>query len=196
MVDLARLGVVLTVEGDRLRFRAPAGVLTAELRAAVAANRAEILARMAADVVFNPGCEVVINLVCPTPREIATVGPPATPIQPLPATAATPDPSTSGVAPAMAPKGIENGTVKAGTPNGLTVPNGTPRCLTHNDPRDWIDHPSVDGWVRTTCRRCGTWIGNRPVEVAEAGRRKQAAKAAATIFGTCKPNPKPAEPTR
>ena len=41
---LAAAGVELWREGDRLRFRAPSGALTAELRAMVGDHRAELLA--------------------------------------------------------------------------------------------------------------------------------------------------------
>lgn len=36
-------GVVLTVDGDRLRYRAPAGALTSELRAALAELKTELV---------------------------------------------------------------------------------------------------------------------------------------------------------
>ena len=37
-------------------------------------------------------------------------------------------------------------------------------CGGHLDVTDWIDapHPDRPGWIRTTCRRCGKWLGNRP----------------------------------
>ena len=41
---MAAAGIELWREGDRLRFRAPSGALTAELRAAVGEHRAELLA--------------------------------------------------------------------------------------------------------------------------------------------------------
>jgi len=43
LADLRRLGVVLWAEGDRLRFNAPAGVLTPDFRAQLAERKAEIL---------------------------------------------------------------------------------------------------------------------------------------------------------
>ena len=43
LADLRDLGVRLWVEGDRLRYSAPPGVLTAALRAEIAARRADIL---------------------------------------------------------------------------------------------------------------------------------------------------------
>ena len=41
--QLAERNVELQLEGDRLRFRAPAGALTDDLRASIADHRAEII---------------------------------------------------------------------------------------------------------------------------------------------------------
>lgn len=46
LARLAALNVLLTVEGGRLLFDAPAGALSLELRAALAAHRAELLRRL------------------------------------------------------------------------------------------------------------------------------------------------------
>jgi amino acid adenylation domain-containing protein len=44
LTDLSQIGVELWVEGDRLRYRAPKGVLTEDLRTQLTENKAEILA--------------------------------------------------------------------------------------------------------------------------------------------------------
>jgi hypothetical protein len=38
------------------------------------------------------------------------------------------------------------------------------RCLVHLDPTQWEEQPAParPGWLRTTCKRCGTFIGYRP----------------------------------
>jgi len=88
--------VELFLDGDRLRFRAPPGVLNSELRAAITDRRPAILAAL------HP-------------------------------TAATAD-------------------------QHLEPCGG---C----DPGDWRDDPPEGGRIRTTCRRCGRFIGYRPTEL-------------------------------
>src|SRR5579863_6746089 len=41
--DLRRVNITLTVEGNDLRFRAPVGAMTAELKATLAAHKAELV---------------------------------------------------------------------------------------------------------------------------------------------------------
>jgi len=43
LAELKRLGVVLTAEGDKLKYKAPAGVFTDDLRAAIRAHKPELL---------------------------------------------------------------------------------------------------------------------------------------------------------
>jgi hypothetical protein len=40
----------------------------------------------------------------------------------------------------------------------------TPDCRPHNNPANYIDSPARNrlGWVRTTCRVCGRFVGYRP----------------------------------
>lgn len=47
----------------------------------------------------------------------------------------------------------------------LTALGVTPeRCPSHLDRDDWQDVPAPGrpGWIRTTCKRCGCFIGYRP----------------------------------
>jgi hypothetical protein len=57
------------------------------------------------------------------------------------------------------------------------------RCLVHADPASWLNEaaPNRPGWIRTTCKCCGGFVGYRPVEQSKltnrvelAGDRKQA----------------------
>ena len=43
------------------------------------------------------------------------------------------------------------------------TPAEPPRCKQHIDPADWLDEPAANrpGWIRTTCRRCGGFVGFR-----------------------------------
>lgn len=44
LTQVQRSGIVLTVSGDKLRLRAPAGALTPELKSALAANKPDVIA--------------------------------------------------------------------------------------------------------------------------------------------------------
>ena len=93
LADLGRKRVVLALDGDRLRYRAPEGALTDDMRSAIATHRVEIsdwLRRSARS-------------------ELPCLG----------------------------------------------------NCV-NCDPRNWEDHPPKDGKIRTTCNRCGHFIGYRP----------------------------------
>ena len=86
---LALRNVELYLDGDDLRYRAPEGALTNELRDAIRAHRMEIIEQF---------------------RNAATG-----------------------------------------------------RCCGTCDWRDWQDAPPQDGRIRTTCGKCGRFIGYRPV---------------------------------
>lgn len=49
LTDLRRAGVLLSANGDRLTFDAPAGAMTPDLRAMLKAGKAELLAVLAGD---------------------------------------------------------------------------------------------------------------------------------------------------
>ena len=38
----------------------------------------------------------------------------------------------------------------------------------HIHPRSWVDEPIHNGWIRTTCRVCGGFIGYRRVRKPES----------------------------
>lgn len=47
------------------------------------------------------------------------------------------------------------------------------RCWTHTDPREWLDEPAHrrPGFIRSTCRRCGGFVGYRPAEPGAPKRK-------------------------
>ncbi|MCX7429186.1 MAG: tyrosine-type recombinase/integrase, partial [Planctomycetia bacterium] len=55
LTNLAHSGITLFVEGDRLRYRAPEGALTADVRAAIGDHRLEIIERLRAKQSTNTG---------------------------------------------------------------------------------------------------------------------------------------------
>ncbi len=46
----------------------------------------------------------------------------------------------------------------------LTKPDKPKLCGQHINPNDWSDEPTLErpGWIRTTCKLCGAFIGYRP----------------------------------
>lgn len=67
LAELTRLGVVLSIENDKLRFRAPVGVLTAELREVIARLRDEIIRRLRLkDALALPARPYQLPARCPT----------------------------------------------------------------------------------------------------------------------------------
>ena len=96
LTELDCRGVELFLDGDHLRFRAPSGALSPDLRAAIAERR-----------------PAIIEALRPTPTA---------------------------------------------TDRHLEPCGG---C----DPGDWRDDLPAAGRIRTTCRRCGRFIGYRPAEL-------------------------------
>lgn len=90
---LADCAVELCLDGDRLRYRAPQGALTANLRGEIAAHRLAIIEHLQRGNHDRPGAGRCVN------------------------------------------------------------------C----DWRSWQDDPPKDGRIRTTCGKCGQFIGYRPV---------------------------------
>jgi len=97
MDELGRNAVALSLHDDRLRYDAPKGALSPELREAISANRAAIVARLSEA---------------------------ATKMEPV-----------------------------------------RKRCGPC-DPLNWVDDSPEDGRIRTTCSKCGRFIGYRPEHVA------------------------------
>ena len=79
-----------------------------------------------------------------------------------------------------------SGSTAAGTETGRTgeqadraeesVPVAAPIRCVHTNSADWLDAPAPNrpGWIRTTCRRCGRFIGYRPTDLGKkrGGGRK------------------------
>lgn len=93
LLALASSKVELHLDGNRLRFRAPEGALTGELRDAIAAHRLQIIQHLQ---------------------------------------------------------------------SGPTMATASPLHCATCDQRNWHDDPPKDGRIRTTCGKCGRFIGYRP----------------------------------
>lgn len=39
-----------------------------------------------------------------------------------------------------------------------------PQCQPNCDQKNWKDAKPKGGLIRTTCKQCGRWIGNRPAK--------------------------------
>jgi hypothetical protein len=68
LADLTARGVLIEAHGDKLRIEAPPGVLTADLRQALAARKAAILAHLAGDAHPTPPPEIMripLDTACP-----------------------------------------------------------------------------------------------------------------------------------
>lgn len=57
LAELKKLGVLLTCDGEALRIKAPAGVLTPDLKAALAEHKAALLAQLAAGAGPTPAAQ-------------------------------------------------------------------------------------------------------------------------------------------
>lgn len=50
------------------------------------------------------------------------------------------------------------------------------RCEAHGEPSQWEDEPAPyrPGWIRSTCRTCGGFVGYRPTDgITRQKRRKR-----------------------
>jgi len=56
LVDLAHNQVVIFMDGDRLRYRAPEGVLTADMRMAIGEHRGAIINRLQGNLPLTSPC--------------------------------------------------------------------------------------------------------------------------------------------
>lgn len=65
---------------------------------------------------------------------------------------------------ALTPELLEE--LRDAKPELLQILQAPRRCSSHIDHRHWLDTPATGrpGWIRTTCRLCGAFIGYRPSE--------------------------------
>lgn len=57
-------------------------------------------------------------------------------------------------------------------------------CGSHNNPEQYADEPDPrrEGWIRTTCRACGRFLGYRPADLDQVQKSDWQANARDDIF--------------
>lgn len=72
----------------------------------------------------------------------------------------------------LEPAGRQGKARKSKSPPPETA--GLLRDCRHADRANYADAPPRGGWIRTTCRRCGGFIGCRPAEPKRPKGRREA----------------------
>lgn len=141
---LGERGVELYLDGDCLRYLAPEGALTPELRGDVGVHRPAIIERLKSAAATSIGEHGEGK----SPRPVS---PP------------------SSVSEGLAGDGTESR--RQNDPNGRRgnelIPARRAKRCNLCKPDDWLEErdPGRSGWIRTTCGRCGRFIGYRPRDV-------------------------------